>query len=330
MIYIVGFFICAVIIFFSGKKLSFYGDQLAEITGLGKAWIGIILMSAVTSLPELMVSIGSVTIVSAPDLVVGDLLGSCAFNLCILSLMDFISPRGKTIFHELSKTQILSAAFGLLLITMTGLGLFFESDIVLTPFIGFSSISLGIIYLVSIRTIYDYQKNNGDAQLEAGDLTTKASFKKVISQYSIYASILIAASLALPFFAEHLSEISGLEQSFVGTLFLAISTSLPEVAVSLAALKLGSVDMAIGNLLGSNIFNIFILFITDLCYVDGLLLKDASNLNIITVFFVVLMSAIAIIGIVFPGKKTRISMTYDSLIILVLFVINMILLYKFS
>ena len=63
---------------------------------------------------------------------------------------------------------------------------------------------------------------------------------------------------------------------------------------------------------------------------DGLLLKDASNLNIITVFFVVLMSGIAIIGIVFPGKKTKISMTYDSLIILVLFIVNMVLLYKFS
>jgi cation:H+ antiporter len=329
MINFVGFFICAAIIFFSGKKLSYYGDQLADLTGMGKAWIGIILMSAVTSLPELMVSIGSVTIVSSPDLVVGDILGSCAFNLCILSMMDFISPKEKNIFLQLSKSQVLSAAFGLLLIAMTGLGIFFESDIVLTPFIGFSSISLGFIYLVSIKTIYQYQKTNESN--EHHELTNNGplTLQKVILQYSIYAAIIILASLALPYFAEHISTISGLNQSFVGTLFLALSTSLPEIAISLAALKIGSVDMAIGNILGSNIFNIFILFVTDLFYLDGLLLKDASDSNLITVFFVIMMSAIAIIGIVFPGKKSKISMTFDAFFILILFLINMILLYKF-
>lgn len=66
MIYsLTGFIVCAAIIFIAGRKLSHYGDLLAELTGMGKAWIGLILMAAVTSLPELMVGISSVTIVGS-------------------------------------------------------------------------------------------------------------------------------------------------------------------------------------------------------------------------------------------------------------------------
>ncbi len=88
-----GFIVCAAIIFYAGKRLSYYGDALAELTGLGKAWIGLILMAAVTSLPELVVGISSTVLVQSADLAVGDILGSCAFNLGILSMMDFFMPK---------------------------------------------------------------------------------------------------------------------------------------------------------------------------------------------------------------------------------------------
>ena len=84
-IQIAGFIICATIIFFAGKRLSNYGVLLAELTGMGKAWIGLILMAAVTSLPELVTGLSSSAFVESPDLAVGNILGECAFILCILS-----------------------------------------------------------------------------------------------------------------------------------------------------------------------------------------------------------------------------------------------------
>ncbi|WP_290792401.1 hypothetical protein [Flavihumibacter sp. UBA7668] len=121
MIYTGGFLICAVIIFFSGKKLSHYGDRLAEHTGWGKAWVGLILMASVTSLPELMVGISSVAFVKSVDLAVGDILGSCAFNLGILALPDAFIPKRKPIFSEASPNHIISAALGIILLTLAGL-----------------------------------------------------------------------------------------------------------------------------------------------------------------------------------------------------------------
>jgi Ca2+/Na+ antiporter len=329
--HIAGFIVCAAIIFFAGKRLSHYGDLLADMTGMGKALIGLVLMSAVTSLPELMVGFSSAAIVGSADLATGDIMGSCAFNLGLLSLMDVFTPKNRPLFSSVSQSHILAATFGLVLVTMSGLGLFLDNDIVITPSLGMMSLSFAAIYFVSIRTIYRYQKANPPQThgIEA-HADTDLTLRQVVARYALFALIIILAALALPFFAEHIAEQSGLGQSFVGTLFLAVSTSLPEIAVSLAAVRMGAADMAVGNLLGSNIFNIFVLFLDDVFYTKGHLLKDASEANLVSVFFVVLMSATAIIGLVFPSKEKRAVLAWDTWVIFLLYVVNMILLYQIS
>jgi cation:H+ antiporter len=327
----IGFIICAVIIFFAGKKLSYYGDLLADLTGMGKVVIGLILMSVVTSLPELMVGISSVVFLQSADLALGDILGSCAFNLGILSLMDVFTPRDSPLFSKVSRSQILAAAFGVLLIALVGIGLFLDVDIVITPFIGLTSISFVIVYLVGIKTIFNFQRQKlGDVAVESHSIPAGITLKKVIGWYALFALIIIGAALALPHFAEDIAEATGLGKSFVGTFFLAASTSLPEIAVSYAAIRLGSTDMAVGNLLGSNLFNVVILFLDDLFYTNGHLLKDASEINLLSVFFVILMSGVAVIGIIFPGKQKKIFMSWDTLAIFSLYVINMLLLFLLS
>ncbi len=330
LLHSLSFILCAVIIFFAGKLLSHYGDLLANLTGLGKAWIGLILMSTVTSLPELMVGISSATIVQSADLALGDILGSCAFNLGILSLMDIFTPKDHPLFSSVSHSHILAAAFGLILMALTGLGLFLNDDFITTPSIGLTSFSFAIIYFISVKTIYNYQKGNHTVENTSPQQHYDLSLRQVIIRYSFVALIIVITALALPYFAEHIAEETGLEKSFVGTLFLAISTSLPEIAVSLAAVRMGSPDLAIGNLLGSNIFNIFILFLDDVFYTKGYLLKDASEVNLLSVFFVILMVATAIIGFIFPNKEKKMVMAWDTLIIFLLYVVNMILLYQIS
>ncbi len=135
------------------------------------------------------------------------------------------------------------------------------------------------------------------------------------------------AALALPYFAKHISDILNLNISFVGTLFLAVSTSIPEVAVAISAVRLGSIDLAAGSLLGSNIFNILILAIDDIFYTKGHLLKDASDINIVSTFAVVIMSAIVIIGLSFHSATKRYFLAFDALLIFIVYVVNILLLY---
>ena len=123
MIDIIGFMVCAGIIFFAGKKLSWYGDKIAEKTGWGKAWVGLILLATVTSLPELLVGVSSSAIVQSADLAVGDILGSCTFNLAILAVLDIFVPRRQHLFYLASTRHVLTASLGLILIALIGVSL---------------------------------------------------------------------------------------------------------------------------------------------------------------------------------------------------------------
>lgn len=322
-----GFIVCATIIFFAGRKLSHYGDLLAELTGMGKAWIGLILMAAVTSLPELMVGISSVTIVGSADLAVGDILGSCAFNLGILSMMDVFTSKTHPLFQKASKSHILIAGFGIILLSLVGLGLFLDQDIIVLPYLGLTSIFALVVYLVAVRVLFNYQATQTTNDLHQQSQNPPFTLSQVIVRYTFFAVIIIITALALPYFVEHIAEETGLGKTFAGTFFLAASTSLPEIAVSYAAIRMGSTDMAIGNLLGSNLFNVLILFLDDLFYTQGHLLKDASDMHLLSVFFVLIMTGVAIIGFIFPSQRKKIYLSWDTLTILALYITNMSLLY---
>jgi len=153
------------------------------------------------------------------------------------------------------------------------------------------------------------------------------SLRNLILYYSIFALITITAALFIPHFAEQIATKTGLGNSFVGTVFVAGSTSLPEIAVSIAAVRFGSIDLAIGNLLGSNIFNILILAIDDLFYTKGVLLKDASDIHLVSVFSCLVMSAIAIAGFTYRAPKKKFLMAVDAILILAFYFFNLILLY---
>jgi cation:H+ antiporter len=114
----------------------------------------------------------------------------------------------------------------------------------------------------------------------------------------------------------------------VGTLLLAASTSLPELAVSAAAVRMGSIDMAVGNLLGSNVFNILILALDDVFYTKGVLLADASPVHLVSVLCTLMMSAVLTVGLQFHPVGKRFLLAWDALVILLIYAGNVLLLYR--
>lgn len=322
------FMVCAALIFFSGKRLSVYGDVIAEHLHLGKAWIGLVLMASVTSLPELTVGITSVAVVGSADLALGDILGSCVFNLLILSLLDVFVPL-QSLFSKASISHVLAIAMSSILVSLVGLGLFLPNDVVLTQWLGLTSLLFIIVYFISINMLYRYDRR---AHKEVNSVTAMLpgiTLKKATVYYVFNAMVVVGAAIFLPQFAQTIAVQTGLGESFVGTLFLAASTSFPEVAVSYSAIRLGMLDLAVGNLVGSNIFNILILAIDDAFYAKGHLLKDAADSNMISVFSVIIMSAIAIAGLIYRSDRKQFFMGWDTLLIALMYVANLLLLYYF-
>lgn len=306
----------AAIIVSAGRYLAIYGDMLAGRTGMGRTWIGLVLVAATTSLPELFTGIGSTAVFEVPDIAVGDVLGSCMFNLLILSMMDAVGGE-VPLSRRMSHGHSLSIGFGVILMGMTGLSLAAGARLPVSGWIGFSTPVLMLVYLLAMRVSFHHeQRLQAQAAQVAEELTPDAlPLRTIWLRYGAAAAVVVGAALFLPRVGEAIAIETGLEQGFVGTLFIAIATSLPEVAVSLAAMRMGSVDLAVGNVLGSNLFNIFILGIDDLFYRPGALLATVGSNHLIAVLAVLAMYGIALVGLTYQAEKKRTLLAWDTLAI---------------
>lgn len=326
----IGFVVCTSVIVYSGSRLSKYGDVIAEKTGLGRTWIGVVLMASVTSLPELVTGIGSVTYGGVPDIAMGDALGSCVFNMLILALLDAVH-RPTAISSRAHHGNILSAGFGVLLLAVVSMGLFLQKGWSLNGWIGAYSLLFILIYFFAMRTVFFYEKRRLSEFIKgvAEELKyEEIPAREAVIRYVINALTVVAAATFLPGIGQGIAEATGLGQTFVGNVFIAVATSLPEVVVSFAAVRIGAVDLAVGNLFGSNIFNVFILALDDLFFLKGPLFSFVSPNHAVTALSAIAMTSIAIIGLTYRVEKKRFPIAWDSFLILLVYATNAVLLYQ--
>lgn len=323
--------ICLLVIAYAGYYLSRFGDIIAEKTGMSASWVGLILLATATSLPELITGVSAVTIANAPDIAVGDVLGSTVFNLVILVILDALYKR-ETIYSLAAQGHILSAALGALLIAFAGFSMLLDNAGISPAIghVGLYSPLIVLVYISAMRTVHRFEKHTLDTYTEASTKRySQVTLRQAITGYTIAAVAVIAAGSWLPFIASDIAVLMGWRQSFVGTLLVAAVTSAPEVAVTISALRIGAIDMAIANLLGSNLFDILILAIDDVFYTKGSLLSNVASSHTITVFTAIMMSTLVVIGFIFrPQRRAVFKLTWISLGLLLLYIINTWILFQ--
>jgi cation:H+ antiporter len=138
------------------------------------------------------------------------------------------------------------------------------------------------------------------------------TLRSALVHYSLAAAAVIAAALWLPRLGAELARQTELGEAFVGSLFVAITTSLPEIVVSLTAVRIGALDLGIGNVLGSNLFNMLILGLDDVFYRHGPLMADAGPTHSISVMAIVVMNALFLIGLTYKLMTKRFIVTWDT------------------
>jgi len=295
------FIACLAIIIFAGSKLARYGDAISEKTGLGRIWIGLVLLAAITTMPELVTSISAVALVEVegPDLSLGTLLGSCIFNLSILALLDVLHRR-TPILSQASPRHVLTASVGILLIAIAAGGIL-AGERLAEPAIGWvgvPGIIIAILYLIAMRQMFRLERSRpvpppqADQNQYAG-ISTRTVYLRFIAA----AIPIIAAGIWLSLVGDEIAETTGWGASFVGSMFLAVSTSLPELVVTITALRLGAIDLAVADILGANILDIAIIIWADLSYTGGPMLSAVSGAHLITAVIAIAMSAIVIAGL---------------------------------
>jgi cation:H+ antiporter len=319
----------ALVIVVAGVRLARFGDVLGEKTGLGRSWIGVVLLAATTSLPELFTGIGATALAALPNIAVGDVLGSCMFNLLILSLMDAVQP--EPLSTRAHQGHALSIAFGLLLIGIAGTGMMAPDGIPTIGWVGLYSPVLIALYFVAMRVIYAHERQRRlqETKEVAEELRYReTTLRSAIAHYTLAAVAVVAAALWLPQLGAELARQTGLGEAFVGSLFVAITTSLPEIVVSMAAVRIGALDLGIANVLGSNLFNLLILGFDDVFYRQGSLLADAGGSHTISIVAIVMMYALFLIGLTYKVMTKRFMVTWDSGAIATVYVVAVVLSYR--
>jgi cation:H+ antiporter len=299
------FAICLAIVLFAGTKLARYGDAIAEKTKLGRIWIGLVLVALITTMPELVTSVSSVALVHSADLALGTLLGSCCFNLSILAVLDILHSR-TPVLSVASLRHMATAGWGALLIAVAAAGIIAAGRV---PFlelswIGIPGIVIIILYLLGAWRAFRRERRQESQVAPATSLQyDKYTTKTVWIRFALASVAVIAAGIWLAFIGDEISRTTGWGSTFVGTLFLAITTSAPELVVAISALRIGAIDLAVADILGANMLDMAIIAPIDLAYGRESILSAVSRSHLIIAAVAVTMSLLAIIGLRFRQKR---------------------------
>ncbi len=321
----------------AGIKLSRYGDLLAERLGLGHAVVGVIFVAFATSLPEIVTCVGSVAWRQEAGLAIGNGFGSIAFNLAILFVADLMAGRG-SIFLRLPKHCARPGALSLILIAIFGASLGLETFVpAKIPVLGMGPGSVLVIVAYALGVWWLSRKSRGEmasiAQ-EEGEEEDEAriSTPGIFARYLVVALVILWAGLNLAAAGDKISDDYKLGSTFVGVIFLAVATSLPELTVAISSARRGLYEMIIGNIFGANMFNVLVIACADSFYrsdsIAGVTARgDQAVQGSITVSFAGVMTCLAVFG-VYKRSSTRVwRLTVPSILLLVLYLSMTYLLY---
>jgi cation:H+ antiporter len=313
----------AAVIIAAGAVLARCADAIANATGLGKLLVGSVLLAGATSLPELTVDLSAVRL-GLPDLAVGDLLGSSLMNLMILALLDLSRhSRGKMLSRS-AAAHALSGLFSISLTAIVGLAVTTTHRVPSWTLGGVHAWLwlVAVAYFAGVRMVYlDQRIALRIAEERNGPLSQKHGgmpLRQAAIGFVVAAAAIFVAGPILAEKAGEIAEISGLGGTFIGTTLVAFCTSLLELASSLAALRIGAADLAIGNVFGSNAFNMLLLWPLDLAH-PGPLFAATSSTHAISILATVVATCLVIMGQLYHVEsRARLIEPDATLVILVI------------
>ena len=331
------FVLSAVAVGFSGWHLARQGDRISSQTGLGGLWVGVILIASATSLPEIITIISAVAI-DEPNLAAGNLFGSSMANMLILAVIDLMHRR-RRVLQTISQGQGLVAMLAVALTVMAAAFIVSESPLAIGH-VGIETLVLAAVYLLGTRIVLSQEYVDALARMAARTSPDDADNsrpgeeprlrmpeRETVLLFLSAAAVIVVGGLLLALSAEGISNQTGLEASFVGVLFLATATSLPELLSSISAVRLGAHDLAVGNLFGSNCFNMAAFVIIDFAYTPGPILDVVDQADVVAALVAVFLMATAMMGIMYRAERRYWFLEPDAAAIIVAYGLGLLMVY---
>ncbi|GJM26275.1 MAG: sodium/calcium exchanger membrane protein [Phycisphaerae bacterium] len=320
-------------------RLTKLADRFADEWNLGKAFVGMLLLATVTSLPEVVAGATAAAIGSV-DMAFAAVYGSCSFNIVIIVIMNLALAKGGSVLSEARPAQLLNSSFGIVMIVFSISAIatvqkFAGSPIIQQTIEIVSSLSIIVTYIWFMMLSQRFERRDA----VAADLKASSRRPKGIVVALLVVSFMTVMSAwwltkTGDVLSEHPIEFLGrpLGKTAIGICFLAAATSLPEIATSLTAVRINNLDMALGNVFGSNMFNMLVVPVIKFsawCTGDSLCMYGenfSANLNMLAGLFAVMMMAIALAGIAYRTRRRVLKLGVDSVVLLLVYVTGMTIL----
>lgn len=320
----------AALVWLAGSRLARYADAIATQTGIGREFLGMILLGGVTSLPELAVAT-TATLQGAPVLSINDLLGSAAINIVILAVADSIIRRDALTSVQSSPGVMLQGVICIVLMSMVvGAGIVGDA-----PFLGIGAWTWVLLasYILAVRLMSKSYANDawhavrryGRPDDSGSEMPT--DLRSLAWKTLAAAAAILAGGFVLAQSGHALAEQTGLGVSFFGAVFLGFATSLPEVSTVVAAVRLRRYEMAISDVFGTNLFNVTIIVLVDALHPGGAVLVEAGKFAGFAALLALLLSAFYLIGMLERRDRTFLRMGFDSITVVVAYVAGVVVLH---
>lgn len=320
----VTFLVTALIIVVAAVKLAEYGDAIAFHTKLSGMFIGALLIATATSLPELLTMINSIN-QNHINLTAGDLFGSSMFNMLLLGVLDMLFYKNR-ILRRVALKHALTASLGTML---TGMAVFFLlADIdVRLGWLGLDSLLMMAMYFIGIWLLRSNPLSGAEEDVTAAETGEVPTLRKALIGFIVASAALILVAPWMVRSGSGIAKITGLGDGFVGMALIAVVTSLPELVAMIAAARFGAYDMAVGNLFGSNIFNMFALAFADVFYTQGSFLGAIDPVFALAGLLAMLLTTLGLIGNLAQVERRIWIVELDAVLLIVTYLVGMYLLY---
>jgi cation:H+ antiporter len=319
------FLAAAALIILAAVQLTKYGDALALRTGLGAMFVGTLLMAGATSLPELLSSISAI-LQGAPNLAAGNMLGSCMVNMLLLGAISLTFWRMRML-RRVAVSHSMSAALGILLMAMAIFFILAKVEVRI-GWMGLDSLVLIVAYIVGIWLLRQQAAPLEPPSPIDLDAERVPTLRRAIIGFLLASAVLVVVSPWMIQSSVRIAEITGLGTGFVGTALVAMVTSLPELVTTLAAARLGAYDLAVGELFGSNLFNLFALGLSDLFYVQGRFLGAVDPSFALVGLLAIILTGLGLVGNLTRTRERRFHLDVEALLIVIIYVLGLWLLYE--
>lgn len=325
-------------IWIAGTRLSRYADALADRTGVGRAFIGALLLGGITSLPEGVTTI-TASAIGSVSLAVNNIFGGVAMQVAVLAVADAAIPGRAISVRIRGSSVLLQAALLVLVLTVAAAGMAVGDTAVLGVGAWSSAILVTAIlafFLIHRDRSYDTWEPEepppgGADEERAAEEGRNPAREHPTGRLAIFiaaaAAAILVAGYAVARSADALAVQTGLGESFVGVLFLAVATSLPEVSTTLAAARMGQFTMAFSNIFGANILDMAVLFLADLVHGGGPVLNAVGPFSLVAALLGGAVTVVYLVGLLERRKRVVAGMGLDSLVVLALYMGGMVLLY---